>query len=366
MANILFLGDSASSSTSCHRANAIKRLGHNVVMVDPYSAFTKTLHARLLGVIHFRTGYRLLQDRIAKWLSQVLQTKDVKPDLIWVDSGELFGPSCVKILQKINCPVVLYNVDDPTGKRDGRRFDSLVKAIPFYDLVAVVRRESEEECKELTTKPVMRVYRSYDEIEHKPFSSASEIPEKFKSDVVFIGTWMRHEKRDEFLLTLLSNGVPVSIFGPRWQSSPLFPKLKSHWRGGMLGGREYVAAIQGAKICIGLLSKGNRDLHTTRSLEVPFAGGLLCAERTTEHQEMYREGEEAVFWSDAAECARVCNQLLKDDTLRESIRIAGMRRVRSMKTGNEDVSNEIINTALGKHSPLSTSSRTTQFEINKS
>jgi hypothetical protein len=335
-------------------------------MVDPYTAFTKTIDSRWPGVIHFRTGYRFLQDRIAKWLGQALQTKGVKPDLIWVDSGELFGPKCVKILQKVNCPVVLYNVDDPTGKRDGRRFDSLVKAIPFYDLIAVVRRESEMECKELTNKPVMRVYRSYDEIEHKPFSSVAEIPDKFKSDVVFIGTWMRHEKRDEFLLELISNGVPVTIFGPRWQSSPLFPKLKSHWRGGMLSGREYVAAIQGSKICIGLLSKGNRDLHTQRSLEVPFSGGLFCAERTTEHQEMYQEGVEAVFWSDATECARVCNQLLKDDTLRESIRVAGMRRVRSMKTGNEDVSKEIINTALGKQSALSPSSQAPQFEVNKS
>jgi len=357
MANILYLGNNSFISTSSHRAKAIERRGHSVTVGDPYNAFTKIIDTKWGGALHFRTGYQLLQNKIAKWLHEFLETSGIKPDFVWVDSGELFGPKSLKVLQKLNCPVALYNIDDPTGKRDGRRFASLIKAIPFYDLVAVVRKETEQECIDLKAKRVMRVYRSYDEVQHKPFSSIAEIPEKFRSDVVFIGTWMRHEKRDEFLLDLISKGVPVSIWGDRWQNSPLFPKLQSHWRGGGLSGRDYVAAIQGAKICIGLLSKGNRDLHTTRSLEVPFSGGLFCAERTSEHQEMYQEGVEAVFWSDAAECARVCKQLLSDESLRENIRTAGMRRVRSMKTGNEDVSNEIIMAALGKNPAFSASSQ---------
>ncbi|MBA4053730.1 MAG: hypothetical protein C0490_03375, partial [Marivirga sp.] len=285
MANILYVGDSSASSTSAHRADAIKRLGHTVVVIDPYNAFSKQLNSRWFGPIHFRTGYALLQTKVAKWLTHTLENTHIKPDLIWVDSGELFGPECVKVLKKITCPVVLYNIDDPTGKRDGKRFDSLIQSIPFYDLIAVVRRETEKECRQLGAKNVIRVYRSYDEIAHKPFNSISEIPEKFKSEVAFIGTWMRYEKRDEFLLELISSGIPVSIWGDRWQKSPHFAKLESHWKGPALGGRDYVAAVQGAKICLGLLSKGNRDLHTTRSLEVPYSGGLLCAQRTIEHQE---------------------------------------------------------------------------------
>jgi hypothetical protein len=283
---------------------------------------------------------------VKKWLKEVIQELPRQPDVVWVDSGELLGPGCVKLLKELGCPVVLYNLDDPTGKRDGHRFDSLVKAIPLYDLVAVVRKESEQECKALGAKRVMLVYRSYDEVEHKPFDSISGIPSSFRSEVAFIGTWMRHEKRDEFLWELISNGIPVSIWGSRWENSPLYSKLKSHLRGGSLSGRDYVAAIQGSKICIGLLSKGNRDLHTQRSLEVPYAGGLFCAERTTEHQEMYQEGKEAVLWSDATECVEVCKQLLADDILREKIRLAGIERIKQLRTGNEDVSKRIIEAAL--------------------
>ena len=57
---------------------------------------------------------------------------------------------------------------------------------------------------------------------------------------------------------------------------------------------------------------------------------------------MYNECEEAVFWSDIDECIIKCKKLLNDNILREKIRLAGMRRVRENKGGNEDVCNMII------------------------
>jgi hypothetical protein len=102
-------------------------------------------------------------------------------------------------------------------------------------------------------------------------------------------------------------------------------------------------AIKGSKICLGLLSRQNRDLHTTRSMEIPYAGGLLCAERTREHLFLYEEDKEAIFWSDAHECATKCIELLKDEDKRERIRLAGMVRVRINKVGNEDICRQILN-----------------------
>ncbi|GGF17748.1 CgeB family protein [Hymenobacter cavernae] len=340
MAHVLYLGDSHPASTSSHRAKALERLGHIVDVKDPNKVVAGQLESRWLHLIHYRTGFRLLQSSITKWLTQLVSTKPAY-DVVWVDSGELIGPASLKALKKLGRPVVLYNVDDPTGKRDGRRFDLVVKALPLYDLVAVVRKETEEESRQLGAN-VMRVLRSYDEVQHKPFASIDDIPASFRSEVVFIGTWMRYEKRDEFMLELLNQGIPLSIWGDRWTKSPHWETLKSAYRGGNLSGRDYVAAIQGSKICLGLLSKGNRDLHTQRSLEVPYAGGLFCAERTTEHQEIYEEGKEAVFWADAAECASVCKKLLQDDVLRENIRQAGMRKVRAIGVGNEDICRKVL------------------------
>ena len=108
---------------------------------------------------------------------------------------------------------------------------------------------------------------------------------------------------------------------------PQWPLLKPHWRSANTDTVEgYAHAIGAAKVCLGLLSKGNRDLHTQRSLEIPSLGGVLCAERTAEHLALYEEDREAVFWDTPEECAAKCFALLADDSWRQAVAAAGRRR----------------------------------------
>jgi hypothetical protein len=334
MAKILFVGDSKPGTTSSHRADAMKRIGYQLTIVDPYLYTTRQIHSRVGHTLHFRTGYVFLQSRLEKWLKDMFENIP-HHDGVWVDSGELIGRKCVEILKSKGWPILLYSIDDPTGNRDGRKWTSLFRALPLYDHVVVVRKPSEDGFVARGAKSVSRVYMSYDKEAHKPFPSIENIPREFQSEVAFVGTYMRKEDRDTFLLHLIERGVPLSIWGNGWDRSPLFSRLKAHWRGPSLHGKDYVRALQGSKICIGLLSKGNRDEHTTRTFEVPYAGGLLCAQRTGEHTLLYKEGVEAVFWDDAAECAIQCLKLLQDDKLRESIRLAGWHRVQSLGVENE-------------------------------
>ncbi|MFD2284842.1 glycosyltransferase [Pedobacter petrophilus] len=344
MLNILYFGDNWNYSTAYHRASALERIGHQVTHYHAEEGLPKFFKSSLIKAINFRSGYRLVQPFIQRKLKEILQS-GIKPDVIWVDNGEFFGKRCLQILKQFNCPVILYSIDDPTGKRDGRRFDSLLGAITLYDAIAVVRNKTADDFKAMGAKKLIRVMMSYDEIAHAPYLYEEEIPVEFKSEVTFIGTWMRNENRDEFLNVLIDAGISVSIWGDRWAKSQHFSKLEPYYRGTSIGGRDYVAAIQGAKICLGLLSKGNRDLHTTRSMEVPYAGGLLCAERTSEHMELYQEGTEAVFWEDAHECAALCKKLLAESKI-ETIKKAGMKKVRTLKLGNEDICKLILEKGL--------------------
>jgi spore maturation protein CgeB len=248
----------------------------------------------------------------------------------------------VQRLRTLNRPVILYNTDDPTGRRDGHRFDSLLRAVSYYDLCVTVRETTAAELLNHGARAVRHVWMSYDEIAHRPFNRLADIPAAFRSEVAFVGTWIPGENRDQFLLSLIEKGISLSIWGDAWQKSPGWDAIQPFWRGRSIYGRDYVAAIQGAKLVLGLLSKGNRDLHTTRSVEIPYAGGLLLAERTTEHLKLYKDGKEAVFWADAEECAALCEQLLNDDQLRESIRARGAQKVRAAGLGNEDVLRDIL------------------------
>ena len=108
-------------------------------------------------------------------------------------------------------------------------------------------------------------------------------------------------------------------------------------------------AIQCSRVNLGLLSKENRDLHTTRSMEIPAIGGLLCAERTSEHLGMYDEGREALFWSDAQECAEMCRIALDDPDMRRAIASAGHRRLLKNGHYNEVVMDQIIRIAIDEN-----------------
>ena len=153
-------------------------------------------------------------------------------------------------------------------------------------------------------------------------------------------------ERGPFLLHLVDRGVPLTIRGQSWHKAPEWSQLRPCWKGGAIQRDDYAKAIQCARINLGLLSKGNRDLHTTRSLDILALGGLLCAERTTEHSHMYRENVEAVFWADANECAMVCLALLKDEASCKRIAAAG--HIRYLQNGhrNEATLRKILDTLL--------------------
>jgi hypothetical protein len=128
--------------------------------------------------------------------------------------------------------------------------------------------------------------------------------------------------------------------------------LKSHWLGGSFYGRAYVEAIESAHIAIGLVSKGNRDQHTTRSVEIPFIGSAaFCAQRTFEHIEMYREGVEAVFWDSPEECAEVCRKLLDHPGECAQMAERARNRVIGLNLSNDEVMAAILQRAGVEKSP---------------
>lgn len=346
MTKIIYLGDDALKSTSRHRADALRRIGCEVMHLNPYSDFAGSLSG-LMGKVHYRTGYKAIQTQVGKWISDNISIFQ-KNDICWVDNGELFGAAAIRRIQGTVKDVILFNHDDPTGTRDGARFASLRSAIAEYSLCIVAREVNEREFAQRGARDVMRVFMAYDEIQHAGIPDPSSIPSEYRSEVCFIGHMIKGESRDQFIIDLIESGLPVALWGSGWERSRHWNELRKVWRGGPLSGVEYVYAMQGAKICIGLLSKGNRDQHTTRSMEIPFCGGLLCAQRTAEHLLLYEEGVEAVFWDDAAECAAVCKELLDSPEKMAAIRSAGKLRVVRNAKGNQDICNAAVQRILNK------------------
>jgi hypothetical protein len=334
---ILYLG--TLSGTCLDRANALRRLGHELLHID-----VRALMPRSVWVD--RITWRLGGGWFSRWVNQGLRTyvRGAEPfDLCYVDCGEWIVGSTIEMLRK-HVPVVMnYNIDDPFGFRDGARLRAYRRNAWRYDLCVVMRDENVLEARTHGVRNVLRVYRSADEVSHSPRPLSPQDHERWQADVLFLGTWF--PERGPFLLELIQRGVPLTIRGHRWQKAPEWKQLKPFCKGGSLFGDDYARAIQCAKVNLGLLSKGNRDLHTTRSLEVPALGGLLCAQRTSEHLAMYEEGKEALFWDDADECAQLCRKVLADEGLRRRIAAAGHARIRRNGHYNETILREILERA---------------------
>lgn len=331
---ILYLG--TISGTSLHRRTALERLGHRVRHIDPEANLPKDY---LRAKFRYESG-ALFSDRpVAR--DVLAQVGRERFDLVWVDHGRCVGPTLIDGLRERCGPVLNLNVDDPYGWRDRLSWLLYRKAVPHYDLVVVVRKPNVAEAWGLGARNVMQVWRAADEVAHAPRRLTSADRAKYGSEVVFVGT--HFPERGPFFAELVRRGVPLSIFGDHWQKSREWPLLQKHWRGpSSRSDDEYARMVQCSKVVLGMLSKGNRDLHTTRSAEVPLLGAAFCAERTPEHDALYLDGKEALFWDDAAECAAACETLLADAALRRSVAAAGRARCLANGTLNEEIADAVL------------------------
>jgi spore maturation protein CgeB len=336
-ARVLYLGSGSAGSTSAHRVAALERLGLQVLVLDPAALLPRRTKWR--SWFEFRTGYRFSQTLLRLALGRELALLQMDFSVVWVNSGELLGPSILLWLRSLYaCPFVFYCNDDPTGPRDWNRFSSLRAALPLYDLCVCVREINRLEWLALGARNLVRVWMSFDEQMHR----VDQPVEPPHNKLSFIGTNIPAEQRDRFLNQLIKTKVPLSIHGTRWQRSRYWSQLRHFCHLGFVVDRGYTALLSKAALCLGLLSHRNRDLHTQRTLEAPAASTVLLTERTSEHQLLYEEGVEALFWQTPQECAFIAKQMLANQSELASVRKAGHQRVSELGVGNEDICRQAL------------------------
>ena len=71
---------------------------------------------------------------------------------------------------------------------------------------------------------------------------------------------------------------------------------------------------------LGLLFHGNKYLNTTRTFECIAASGCFVAERTSEHQLLYEDRLEALFWSNNNEYINILKSLYTSEIMPSSIK----------------------------------------------
>ncbi len=213
---IAYLGP--AYGTSLHRARALERLGHEVVIVDARAMLPSSRWVDRW--LHYAGGAGLVH-----WFHPCIEraAADAQPDLIWINQGEYLGPDLLRKLRLLQVPIINYTNDDPFSYWR-RRFAAYRKALPYYDLVAVVREPNVREAMQAGARHVIRVFMSADEGAHRPRKLTPQQHRDYASDVAFIGTWL--PERGPFMVELIRQGVPLSIWGDHWRR----PRSGRNWR----------------------------------------------------------------------------------------------------------------------------------------
>ena len=295
-----------------------------------YSEKKRSVFSKIMNKI------KLPLDTIA--LNKRLELYDfTDADILFTVKGNTIKPWILaKIKQKYpHLKIISWSQDDMIAWHNRSLYYTY--GLKYYDLVVTQKSYNIKELKSIGVKNVLFQNKAYSKDVHKPCEDCSDI--KDKADVLFIGHF--EEERFEDMLFLAKNGIKVDVYGPAWQRYMNIEKnLVIHNK--MLSGSDYSNAISCSKISLCFLRKINRDLQTSRSIEIQACGGFMIAERTEEHKKLFLEDEEAVFFETKEELFEKVFYYLNNEEKREIIAKNGYRRVKESNYSYDDRVDEIV------------------------
>lgn len=246
-----------------------------------------------------------------------------------------FLPSTVRKLRGVGVATVSYNNDDPFGaKAHGKvpchhhwLWHWYHKCLPWFDRNFFYRAINCREAKGHGAKHADLLLPYFLPWQDRPMTLSAADHARFGTEVVFAGHY-EGDGRARAIRCLIQAGFTVRIWsGEGWGSA--LPDLYYDRMGPVLPalGEDYAKALCGAKVCLAFLSKLNRDTWTRRCFEIPACGRVLLAERTEDLMRLFKEGEEACFFSTPEELVQKTGWLLANPAIRERIARGGLQRV---------------------------------------
>lgn len=328
---ILYVGpDYPGSNGTCWR-DAFLQLGHEVRTIDDEH--------------YARPPATLTGKAVRKWLgrppqSQIHRLNDLvtreatrfHPDLTFYVKAYFILPETLEHTGTIAPNFAYMNDDMFNPNNQTYLFYSVIQRM---DCILTTKSYNVAEFHAANAPKAVYIPNAYDPRIHFPVPVTQQDRAHFGGDIGFLGTFRR--ERADFLSRIADGrrNLSFNVWGDGWEKLrridnvhrwKRWANLKPCVRGGPLWCQDMGKAFGTNKISLGLLYRKNRDLHTSRSFEIPACGGFMLAERTEEHRLYFEEGKEAVYFSSFDEMIDKIWFYTSHDSARQKIAEAGHKR----------------------------------------
>jgi len=311
--SVLYIGPLNKNGTCYQRLLSFERIFYTVVRIDTYVYKNNS----------FIYLFNALLNKFNIWLDFVNANKLIKSqnfnyDIVWIDKGLTIKKSTLLKIKTVNKKIIHYSPDDMLNPRNqSKRY---LNCISIYDLHVTTKSYN---VSELLANGALKSYfinNCYDDLHHVKLNKLNQ-----NFDVGFIGSF--EIERANVLYFLAKSGYKIAIRG-NWPIEWLkkFSKYNVNIKSIELTFPEYNLFIADCKINLCFLRKVNRDLQTTRTMEIPAMGGFMIAEDTLEHRLLFDNNNEVVLFKDQYDLQFKIDFYLNNDISRKQIAENGYKR----------------------------------------
>lgn len=342
--DVLFVAELVPGSRSWQRVAALERLGHRVTTLSlvPDDAS----YERKPGLVErIRHRFRRPADKVDANRKIVALAEKQHFDVAWFERATtVTGATLIGLNRRLpDCRRIWYAEDDMMNP--AHRSRQVTGAIPHYDLWSTTKsfNARPEEVPALGARKVLFVNNAFDRMAHRPITLDTDTRTAFGADISFVGTYER--PRAETLRRLAESGLSVRVWGNGWERMTAPPPgLEIAFR--PVYGDDYRRAVAASAISLCFLRKGNRDLQTCRSFEIPAIGGFMLHESSPEMEAILAPDREAGYFSRDEELPEICRRWIADADRRMKVATAGHEKLVSGGHENADRLRQILETAL--------------------
>jgi len=315
---IIYCGNLDACSSSLSRFQVLNNGNHQVSPIDTYPYILD--HYWIIRAIHTRL---LVGPAITRLNKEILRKVELcSPDIVWIDQGKYLKPDTLRrIKKKSNAVLVHHSTDDVLNNRHS--FKYYFQSLDLYDFHFTSNIYNVKELAEMTQAKVIFNDNGYDGDLHKPVIVNKSDSQRMSSDILFVGHW--EENTQLFVNELIRENISIRVHGYGWNNNSSYFQLSNFVSEGVWG-EEYVKWLNSAKIGLGIVSKWNRSLTTSRIFEIPANGTMLLAERNEAIEKIYKEDHEAVYFDTKEEMVQKAKYYLLNNDEREEIAKNGMLR----------------------------------------